>query len=182
MFEFGKRIFGDTYTEEHDKQLAAEIGKAFVARADYNSVNEAKKQLETQIAERDKQLDELKKVDAAGLQAKITELQDANKAAQKQHDAEIAKAKKEFTIEARLLKEGAVSTKAVRALLDDAKIVIDGENVLGLDEQLKALKESEKWAFAPAVKAKGSLDHSGDGGSGKEMTKDEEMLSKLYGR
>ena len=182
MFDFGKRIFGETYTEEQDKQLAAEIGKGFVARADYNSVNENKKQLEAQIAERDKQLDELKKVDAAGLQAKITELQDANKAAQKAHADEIAKTKKEFTIEARLLKEGAVSTKAVRALLDDAKIVIDGENVLGLDEQLKSLRETEKWAFQPAAGKKGSLDHTGDGKGNAEPTKESEMLSKLYGR
>lgn len=189
MFEWAKQIFGDSYTEDVDKKLAAEIGKHFVARADYNGVNEAKKTLEaekaqfdSQLKERDKQLEELKKVDAAGLQAKITELQAANTEAQKAHAAELAKARKEFAIESRLLKEGAVNTKAVRALLDDSKIAIDGENIIGLDEQLKTLKESEKWAFAATQQTRGSGEHTGDGGGGKELTKEQEMTAALYGR
>ena len=50
-------------------------------------------------------------------------------------------------LEARLMKEGAVNTKAVRALLDTTKITIDGENLVGIDDQLTGLKESDKWAF-----------------------------------
>lgn len=44
-----------------------ELPKHFVAKQQYNEVAEAKKKLETDVAERDKQLDELKK--AAGASA-----------------------------------------------------------------------------------------------------------------
>ena len=53
-----------------------------------------------------------------------------------------------YALEARLAKEGAVNSKAVKALLDGSKISLDGDNLIGVDEQLKALKESEKWAFS----------------------------------
>ena len=74
MLEWLKTILGDAYTEDIDKKVSAEIGKGFVAKADFNTLNEEKKNLTTQLAERDSQLEELKKVDAAGLQAKIAEL------------------------------------------------------------------------------------------------------------
>ncbi len=149
MFEWLKAILGDHYSDDIDKKVSEEIGKAFVSRADFNTKNEEAKTLKNQLAERDTQLEELKKVDAAGLQAKITELQTANTDAQKKYDADLKAAKLDFALETHLVKEGAVNTKAVRALLDASKISLDGENLVGLDEQLKALKEKETWAFSP---------------------------------
>ncbi len=148
MFEWLKTILGEHYSDDIDKKVSDEIGKAFVSRADFNAKNEEAKTLKGQLAERDTQLEELKKVDAAGLQAKITELQTANTEAQKKHESDLKAAKLEFALETHLVKEGAVNTKAVRALLDASKISLDGENLVGLDEQLKALKEKETWAFA----------------------------------
>lgn len=66
-----------------------------------------------------------------------------------ERDKQIAASKLDSLLEARLLKEGAVNSKAVRALLDCSKLSLDGVNIIGLDEQLKAIRESEKWAFAP---------------------------------
>ena len=40
MLEWLKTILGDHYTEDIDKQISAEIGKGFVARADFNSKND----------------------------------------------------------------------------------------------------------------------------------------------
>jgi hypothetical protein len=109
MLAWLKKILGDQYTEEIDTKVSDEIGKGFVARADFNEANESKKQLEgqvkgyeTQIADRDKQLEDLKAVDADGMQAKIKELEEANKASEKTrkkeaeetaatHKAELAK-------------------------------------------------------------------------------------------
>ena len=72
MLEWLKDLLGDSYTEEMDKKISEQIGKDFVARSDFNATNEAKKQLEVQIKERDKQLAGLKKLDAESLQAKVT--------------------------------------------------------------------------------------------------------------
>ena len=41
-------------------------------------------------------------------------------------------------------------------MLDSSKISLDGDNLIGIDEQLKVLKENEKWAFAePAPEVPG---------------------------
>ena len=159
MLEWLKTILGDTYTEDVDKKVSAEIGKEFVSRADFNTANEAKKTLDTTLKERDKQLDELKKVDPDALQAKITELQTANTTAQTDFDTKLKQIKLDSALETRLIKEGAVNTKAVRALLDSGKISMDGDNIIGLDEQLKTLKESEKWAFGDQQPTSTGLPH-----------------------
>ncbi|HZJ78822.1 MAG TPA: hypothetical protein VFD52_08500 [Clostridia bacterium] len=47
MFEWLKSILKESYTEDIDKQVAAEIGKSFVPRSEFNTVNEEKKSLST---------------------------------------------------------------------------------------------------------------------------------------
>lgn len=148
MLEWLKTILGEAYTDEIDKKASEQIGKDFVSRADFNTLNETKKTLEGTVKERDKQLDELKKLEPEKLQAEITRLQGENRTAQEKYDADLKQLRLDSIIETRLIKEGAVNTKAVRALLDAQKISLDGDNVLGLDDQLKAIKAAEKWAFS----------------------------------
>ncbi len=62
-----KDILGDAHTEDIDKKIASYIGKNFVSKADFRAESDKVKNLEGQIAERDGQLEELKKVDTAGL-------------------------------------------------------------------------------------------------------------------
>ena len=78
----------------------------------------------------------------------VNKLKDDLATLQTKYDTDLKDAKLNFAIETKLTKEGAVNTKAVRALLDSSKISLDGDNLIGLDEQLKTLKESEKWAFS----------------------------------
>ena len=51
MLEWLKTIRGDHYTEDIDKQISAEIGKGFVARADFNSKNDELKTANDTIKE-----------------------------------------------------------------------------------------------------------------------------------
>jgi hypothetical protein len=147
MIDWLKTILGESYTEDIDKKVSAEIGKDFVSRADFNTANEAKKTLDAQIKDRDKQLDELKKVDAAGLQAKITELQTANETAKTEYDNNLKKITVNSKIETALLGAKARDVKAARALLDESKISLDGDNVLGLTDQLTELQKDKGWLF-----------------------------------
>ena len=55
--------------------------------------------------------------------------------------------KLDFAVETRLSQAGAVNTTAVRALLDYEKLSLEDDRLVGLDEQLAALMEKEKWAF-----------------------------------
>ncbi|NCB52462.1 MAG: scaffolding protein [Clostridia bacterium] len=180
MLDWLKTILGDAYTDDIDKQVSDQIGKSFVARADFNTLNETKKTLETTVKDRDTQLEELKKVDPAALQAKITELQTANTSAKADFDKQLNQLKLDSAVETRLLREGAVNTKAVKALLDSGKISLDGENILGLDDQIKAIKESDKWAFTAQTPPKSGDRHGASGGDGD--TVGDEISAAVFGK
>nr|DAK78398.1 MAG TPA: minor structural protein [Caudoviricetes sp.] len=149
MLEWLKTILGDTYTEDIDKKVSDEIGKGFVSRADFNSANEAKKTLEGQISERDKQIKGFEKLagDNEALKTQLTTAQEANKTAKSEYEANLKKVTLDSKIESALLGAQAKNTKAARALLDESKISLDGENVLGLNEQLEALKKDAAYLF-----------------------------------
>lgn len=149
MLEWLKAILGDAYTEDTDKKVSEQIGKDFVSRADFNTANESKKALEVQIADRDKQIKGFEKLagDNEELKKQLTGAQDANKTAKTDYEASIKKLTLDGKVEAALMGAKAKNTKAVRALLDASKISLDGENVLGLAEQLETLKKDASYLF-----------------------------------
>lgn len=150
MLDWLKAILGDAYTEDIDTKVSAEIGKSFVAKADFNTTNEAKKQLEASLAERDKQLKTLQDStgDAAALKEQITQLQAANAAQAKTYAEEIKQLKINNAVETALVGAKAKNVKAVMALLnlDKAELAEDG-TVKGLAEQIKALAENPDTNF-----------------------------------
>ncbi len=180
MLEWLKTILGDAYTEDIDKKVSAEIGKGFVAKADFNTLNEEKKNLTTQLAERDSQLEELKKVDAAGLQAKIAELQKANADAKAEYEQNLKAAQLDYAISSALTVAKAKNPKAVKALLDNNKVKLDGDKLLGLDDQLEALKKSDPYLFEDVRRADSGGSHGGGGADDKKTLADE-ITTKLYG-
>lgn len=148
MLQWLKDILGEAYTGEIDKKVSEEIGKGFVARADFNTLNDAKKQLEKDVAARDGQIAELKKTDPADLQATITRLQKENADNKKALEAQLKQTRVDAAVEAALVSTKAKNTKAVRALLElkEAEIGEDGA-VKGLAEQLKQLSKADDTAF-----------------------------------
>ena len=169
--EWLKGILGDSYTEEIDKSISKEIGKQFVTKADFNSANEAKKALETQIADRDKQLEELKKVDSTKLQAEITRLQQENTTAKSNYENELTKVKLNSALDVALMSAKARDVKAVKPFLDMDLIKLDGDKLLGLEEQLKTVKTEKGYLFEAengGGKFNTGMSHQGgkEGGSG----------------
>jgi hypothetical protein len=131
-----------------------ELPKHFIPKDKYNEVAEAKKKLEADIDERDKQLEQLK--NAAGnseeLKAQIEQLQAENQKAAEEWQAKMAQMQLDFAIERALTAAKAKNAKAVKALLDMEKVKLDGEQLLGLDDQLKAIKESDPYLFGDSKK------------------------------
>ena len=118
--------------------------KGFIPKARFDEVNTAKADLEKQVADRDKQLKTLKDEakDSEVLQAKITELEDANKATKKAYEDKIRDMK---------------LTSAIKDQLSDCKypdLVADKFDRTKLSEQLKAVKETYKELFTPPVSGK----------------------------
>ena len=134
----------DVYTEEM---------KGFIPKVRFDEVNDAKKDLEQQIKERDKQLKELaeKAKGNEELEKQIKELQEVNKTTKEQYEAKI----KELKIDA-VIREKLTDAKYPDLLVtkfDKSKLTVtDDGTVLGIDEQLTQIKEYYKDLFTPVVK------------------------------
>lgn len=130
----------DKILDENSK----DIGKA---KGNYDDLKTELDKLKVEITTRDKQLDDLKKLNPDGLKAEIDKLQADNKAAKEAYDAQIKAIHIENAVERSLTASGAKNTKAVKALLDLANAELDGESVKGLEAQIKKLQESEDSKF-----------------------------------
>ena len=121
----------------------------------------------SQLAERDKQLDSLKKTagDSEALTQKIAELQATNKQTEAAYEEKIKSLQKENLLNLALTKSGAKNPKAVKALLDLDKAKVDGDVIIGLEEQLTKLKETESYLFNVETKptVSGTQPNSGSG-------------------
>lgn len=150
MLDWLKTILGDAYTEDIDKKVSEEIGKNFVARADFNTLNTEKKALADTVKDRDKQLETLKAStgDVEALKTQIATLQTENATAAKTHEAEIKRLKIDTAVELALSAAKAKNVKAVKALLDleKAELAEDG-TIKGLAEQLQKLAEAPDSGF-----------------------------------
>lgn len=137
-----------------DEELAQKVAdasaeelKGFIPKQRFDDVNTAKKQLEQDLKARDEQLTELSKIDADGLQAKIKELQDANDLAKTEYEKQLAKQQFDFALKDALSGAKAKNPKAVEALLNKELIKLDGDKLLGLEEQLKTIQENDSYLF-----------------------------------
>jgi len=166
---------GKIDTEALIKEVNTEFPKAAVPKDKYNELAETKKKLEKDISDRDTQLEELKKTAGASeeLKKQIETLQNENKTTREKYDADM----KDLTLTNAI--KLAVAGKAhdeglVAGLVDKSKLVIDGDNVVGLDEQLKGLQESKSFLFKPAEE--GEANKTGFrqkvGSDGKPINKD----------
>ena len=87
MLEWLKDILGDGYTEEIDKQVSNEIGKAYAPRADLDSANEAKAAAEAQLADANKTIAGYKDMDIDAIRQSAADWQTKAEQAQKDADA-----------------------------------------------------------------------------------------------
>lgn len=139
-------------------QIMAENGKDIEsAKGDLdtekNKSSELEKEIEgyrSQIKDRDKQLEGLKKSTGNNeeLQKKIEQLESDNKKASEDHSAEIVQLKIDSAVTSALTTAKAKNTVAVKALLNlnDVKLAEDG-SVIGLKEQIENLTKGEDTKF-----------------------------------
>lgn len=144
----------DGMTDELATKIAeqsAEELKGYIPKTRFDEVNEAKKNAEELVKERDKQLDDLKKSsgDNEELKKQIEQLQEDNKATVKKYEADIKKMQIDNAVQAALKDAGAKNVTAAVALLKDldkAELSDDG-TVKGLAEQIAELQKSESYLF-----------------------------------
>lgn len=110
----------------------------------FKEVNDEKNELKNQLSNRD--LAKITK-DNEELNSKIKELQESNKNAQTEYENKLASLRLDNGIELALTQNGALNNKAAKALLNLENIKYENDKLVGLDEQLKALKESDAYLF-----------------------------------
>lgn len=139
-----------------------------------NSINEYKKQLK----DRDKQLNDLKdKVkDSEDLSLEIEKLRADNEKVAKDYEDKLNQISFENKLEKKLGDFKPKNLGILKKALDFEKISLDGDNFLGLEEQIKHLKESDAYLFEEENKGgTGSL------GGGASSIIDENKSAKSIG-
>ena len=137
-------------TEDQAKKVMDSLDGNFVTKARFNEVNEENKTLKQSVADRDKQLEDLKKSsgDNAELKKQIETLQQQNADQKKAHDAEMAQLKLDNAIDAALTAAGAKNIKAVRAMIDTSKMKLGEDGTVeGLSDAIKAVQKSDSYMF-----------------------------------
>lgn len=162
-------------------EVNKELPKHFVAKSQYNELSEKAKRLETDIAERDKQIADLGKAAGASedLKKQIEQLQTANKEAQQKYEADLKNLKLSSAIKSAIA--GKVHDEdLVAGLFDREKLVLDGDKVVGLDDQLKTLQESKAFLFKQDSGGQQRGFQIG-GGGGQPPAVNNDQLAAIFG-
>ena len=171
-----------------DKIVAAYAG--YVPKARFDEVNEAKKNAEALVKERDTQIETLKTANAdnESLKQQIADLQESNKKAVEAKDAEIKKLRVENAVKSALTAAGAKNNKAVLPFLNLENAEFDDNgDIKGLSEQIDNLKKAEDSAFLFNISKEPKRQkmsgvtpkNSGDKGNKKSGTITKEDFAKM---
>lgn len=148
--KLGEELYGQVMAKLGEGAKIADISDgSYIPKEKFDALNTEKKSLETQLTDRDDQLSALSKSakDHEELSKQIKALQDQNKEDADRFEAEKAKLKFEHALETALRDNKAKNPKAVKALLDVESIKLDGDKLIGLEDQIKSLQESESYLF-----------------------------------
>lgn len=149
------------------EDLKKMINDNYVEKAKFDEATTAKSNLETQIKERDKQLETLKKTagDKEQLEATIKQLQEDNKSAKTKYETDLKNLRIDSAVKLKL-SGTAQDVDIVASLIDKTKLIVsDDGTVAGLDEQINPLKTSKPFLFKD-VKLQKNKNYEPAGGNG----------------
>lgn len=147
MLEWLKTILGDSYTVDIDKKISAEIGKGFVAKADFNAANEAKKAAEARLTEANKTIAGYKDMNIDAIRQSADDWQAKAEQAQKDADARVAAVQFDARLEGAIGKRRGRSAKAIKALLDVDALRSSKDQDKDIGAALDALQKDNGYLF-----------------------------------
>lgn len=130
----------DKIMAENGKDIEAEKTKLTTLKAELDGIK-------TQLKEANTQIESFKGMDIEGIKRAADDWKVKAETAQTEAEKQISKIKLENALEIALVSSKAKSTKAVKALLDVEKIKLDGDKLLGFDDQLTTLKKDSAYLF-----------------------------------
>jgi len=135
-----------------DTDLFLGSGTNYIPKERFDEVNTSLKDYKAQIAERDKQLNELapKLKGHEDLEKSVTELRNLNAKTVNDYEAKILERDRNYALNDMLRTYKPRNVKAVTALLDHSKIEFKDGALKGAEEQLEALRKSDDYLFEGA--------------------------------
>lgn len=153
MLEWLKGILGEGYTEEIDRAVSAEIGKGFVAKADFDAKNTELKTLRGQMEEANRTIERYKAMDVEGLQQAATAWEEKARRAAQEAQEQVAAVRFDARLDAAIGKARGRSTKAIKALLDLDALRSSADPDADIPAALDALAKDSSYLFEPAAAA-----------------------------
>lgn len=132
-----------------DKKIAIVSDGNWFPKEKFDAVNNDNKELKGQLKQRDTQLEDLK-TKATGNEAltqQLNDLKTQNEKAATEYQQKLDSQAFDHALDRAITGAKGKNPKAIKALLDTEKLKLDGEKILGFDDQIKGLKESEKYLF-----------------------------------
>lgn len=135
--------------EQIDKVMASHGSVVNTTKQELETVTTERDDLKGQLTDRDTQLETLQDKAAGNeeLLSQIEQLKTDNTTATQELQSKLDKQSFDFTLDKALTGAKVRNPKALKALLELENIKLDGEKLLGLDDQLTTLKESDAYLF-----------------------------------
>lgn len=183
--EWLKKILQDAGVENIDDlegKISKELPKYFKPAKEFNEINDElklvkgeKKTLENDKQKIEEEYNNFKKgaISQADYEAKKKEIEDNSK-------AEIEAIRLDSKIDLAINNAKAKNVKSVKANLDLKKIKLDGDKLLGFDDQIEALKKSDAYLFnIDNPVNKGVEDNGGNPRKNENRSMEDDELDKL---
>ncbi|MET7041030.1 phage scaffolding protein [Clostridium botulinum] len=166
-----KQLPEEKQKEYKDKDYEDVSNGAFIPKVRFDQINEQAKEYKKQVGERDTQLKNLKEQykDVDGLKEKVEQLELDNQAQKETYEKQLSDIAFNNALEKGLSTFNIKDKNLIMALIDKDKLKVDGDNVIGLKEQIEPLKQSHDFLFEKEVKGTGSFSTGGD--KEQEVTK-----------
>lgn len=134
-------------------------------KSQVDSFDEERQQLNNQLKDRSKELDTLREDVEAGkdLKDQIELLKQSHSEKEKQMQQQLNQTKLDYELDKSLDQYGVKNSSLVKRLInqDDVKLSEEGNGLIGLDEQIEQLKQTDDYLFNTTT-------DSSDGGEGAE--------------
>ncbi|EMY9989161.1 phage scaffolding protein [Clostridioides difficile] len=159
MLEYFKKLLGDEegqkvyekLSKDKENKLLLDNTKnpRYIEKTELENANKEIKEYKKQIGDRDKQLNDLqgKVKDNKELSDEIESLKNANKEIKENAEKEIEVLKFNTAFERAIESYNPKNPKALAALINKENVKLIDGNFIGLDEQIKAYRESDSYLF-----------------------------------
>lgn len=161
--ELFKQLSEDKQKEFKDKNFEDISNGAYIPKTRFDEKVEEAKEYKKQVGERDIQISKIKDEfkDTEGLKEKFEKLELDNKTQKETYEKQLSDIGFNNALEKGLGAYSIKDRKLIMALIDKDKLKVDGDNVIGLKEQIEPLQKSHDFLFEKEINGTGTFNTGG---------------------